>query len=198
MKKSENTKDNNISSFQATEIISELEKKVYDRRPIIYEIKKKASVKEIKKALQISKKNQTKCILCDILSAREARSAVAILLELLDSKSEDVKDCAGEALWHIGSIKAGESLLLHFQKDPRYWTAAALGVSKYYLSIPYLIGALKNSNWLVRSGSAMALGELEANEALLDLRNALAIENDPHCIDLMTEAIDFIEDSKSR
>jgi HEAT repeat protein len=181
--------NNNFSSLQASDIVRLLEEPTDDRRPLKHNLQRFASVKELIKALQISQTELTRRILSDVLGARRAKSAVHALLECLDDPSPRVKDDASEALGKIGSIKAGASILNHFENEPRLWYAVALGAIGYRAAIPSLIKALTSPSAKIRGGSAWSLGELKAYEAENILENALAQEDDEYAIDRIRDAL---------
>jgi len=184
--------NNNISTIQADEIIRLLEEPTDDRRPLKHKLQRSASVKELVKALTLSQVELTRRILCDILAARKVKSAIPALLECLDDPSPWVKDDAAEALGKIGSIKAGEPLLNHFNNDRSLWLAVALGAIGYRPAIPSLIASLSSPYGKIRGGAAWALGELRATEAITSLELALSKEDDKYALDRIREALDRI------
>jgi HEAT repeat protein len=185
----------NLSLANADEILQLLEEPTEDRRPLKHKLRREASVKELVKALWNSKTILTSRILCDILGARRAKTAIPALLNCLNQPDPDLKNDAAEAIGKIGSPKAGEELLDHFILEPRGWYAIALGAIGYSPAIPYLIKGLSNaSDWLIRGGSAWALGELRVKEAIKPLESSLVIENDKYAFDRMNEAITKIRE----
>ncbi len=188
--------DNEFSNILADEILRRLDEPTDDRRPLKYNIQRYASIKEIIRALRISQKEITSRILCEILGIRRAKSAVPVLVECLDDPSPSVKEVAAEALGRIGSTKAGEELLNHFDEDPTYpWFAIALGAIGYRPAIPSLINALSSPFAIVRGGSAWALGELKAYEARNALEGALEKEDNEYAINRMQEALHQIKEN---
>lgn len=179
----------NLSSLTGSEIVQRLEEPVEDRRPLKFKLQREAHIKELIRALQITQNELTRRILCDILGARKAKTAVPELLNCLDDPSQWVKDDAAEALGKIGSIKAGESLLNHLKSDPCFWFAVALGAIGYRPAIPSLIDALTSPYALVRGGAAWSLGDMMVYEAEDSLKNALIIENDEFALTRIRTAL---------
>jgi HEAT repeat protein len=198
MKKGKEMENINFPSLHAKEIVNILEAPTDDRRPLTHKLKRYAAIKELVVALQISQTELTRRILCNILGARRAKSAIPVLLECLDDPSPSVKDDAAEALGKIGSIKAGEALLNHFESNPRIWFAIALGAIGYRAAIPALINGLSSSSAKVRGGSAWSLGELKVNEARKPLEDMLAKEQDEFALDRIREALKAIRATKKR
>ncbi len=188
----ENTK---ISSLKSKEIVDLLQEATNDRRPLKHKLQREAPVRELVEALRITNVELTRCILCDILAARRAKTAIRVLIDCLDDPSLRVKDAAAEALGKIGSQKAGEALLEHFIKTPTLGFAVALGAIKHHSAIPYLIEALYNLSGNVRGGAAWSLGNLKVVEAIGVLENALAVEHKPYAINRMKEALDEIREN---
>ena len=181
------------SSIKAQEILRLLEEPTEDRRPLKHKLQHEAPVKELIVALRNSQTELTRRILCDILAARRAKTAVPALIECLDDPSAAVNGDAAEALGKIGSPKAGDALLKHFIDEQHGWYAVALGAIGYRPAIPYLIDALTNSSgWFVRGGAAWSLGELMAKEATKPLEVALAKENNTYALERIREARDRI------
>ena len=189
--------NNNYKSLRSEEIVQLLEEPTEDRRPLKWNLQKEASVKELVRALEISQVELTRRILCDILAARRAKSAVSVLIKCLDDPSPWLKDDAAEALGKIGSLKAGEALLDHFNKDPRLWYAVAMGEIGYRAAIPRLIEALQDPSPLVRGGAAWALEELIAINALKELNEVASMEEDPFALKHMKNAIEYITQEKA-
>lgn len=178
------------SSLMAPEIIALLEEPTDDRRPLKRKLRYEARVKELIKALQLSRLELTRCILCDILADRRAKTAIDALVECLDDPSVDVRNYAAEALAKIGSQKSGKALLEHFMKDHQVWYAIALGAIKYKPSIPYLIDALRSPVPKVRGGAAWSLGYLNVEEAHDALEQALILETDGYSISRIKGALE--------
>ncbi len=188
--------NNNLKSLRAEEIVRLLEEPTEDRRPLKWNLQKEASVKELVRALEISRVELTSRILCDILAARRAKTAVTALIKCLDDPSPRFKDDAAEALGKIGSLKAGEALLEHFNKAPRLWYAVAMGEIGYRAAIPRLIEALKDPSPMVRGGAAWALEELIAFDALKELKEVARTEEDSFAFKHMKKAIEYITEEK--
>jgi HEAT repeat protein len=179
-----------FSTVKAVEILRLLEEPTEDRRPLKHKLQREASIKELIVALRNSQTALTRRILCDILAARRAKTAIPALIECLDDPSEAVNDDAAEAIGKIGSLKAGEALLNHFIHEQHGWYAIALGAIGYHPAIPYLIDALTNSSgWFVRGGAAWSLGELQAKEAVTALEIALAKEDNNYASERIREAL---------
>lgn len=184
------------SNVNAIEIIRLLEESVDDRRPLKHKLQREAPAKALIEALEKSTNNLTRSILCDILAARQVKTAVPAILKCLDDPtSNHLKDIAAEALGKIESPKAGEELLRHFLKEKRTWYAIALGAVGYRPAIPHLIDALTSSSGMVRGGAAWSLGEFHAKEALETLKRVLPIETEEYAQARMKEAIDLIENT---
>lgn len=187
----------NYSSVKAQEIVQLLEEPTDDRRQLKSKLRREARLKELVEALRRSETELTRRILCDILGARRAKTAIPALIECLDHPSSWVQDDAAEALAKIGSPKAGEALLRHFIQDPSFWLAAALGAVGYRSAIPYLIEALKNSSdEMVRGGAAWALGKLKAKEGVDVLEEASIREEDAFVTERIQKALDSIRGEK--
>jgi HEAT repeat protein len=183
----------NYSSVKAQEIVQLLEEPTDDRRPLKSKLRREAHVKELVKALRLSETETTRRILCDIVGARRAKTAIPALIECLDHPSSRVQDDAAEALAKIGSPKAGDALLRHFILDPSFWLAAALGAVGYQSAIPYLIEALKNtSDEMIRGGAAWALGKLKAQEGVKALEEASIREEDAFVTERIKKALEII------
>ena len=181
---------NSYSSVKAQEIIQLLEEPTDDRRSLKSKLRREARVKELVEALGLSKTDLTTRILCDILGERKAKTAVPTLIKCLDNPSFSVQDDAAEALAKIGSQEAGDALLKHFNDDPSFWLAVALGAVGYRSAIPHLIERLKNSrDDMIRGGAAWALGELKAPESVMALKEALSMEGDPFVIERIQKAL---------
>jgi HEAT repeat protein len=189
-------KNKSFSSIKADEIIRLLEEPTKDRRPLKYKLQREASVKELVNALWSSKKVLTSRILCDILGARRARTAIPALVNCLNQPDQDLKNDAAEALGKIGSPKAGNELLRHFIDEPCLWYAVALGAIGYNPAIPYLIAALHSASSSVRGGAAWSLGELIAYEAENVLISALAKEDYGYAKNRISEALNIIQEAK--
>ena len=155
-------------------------------------LQKKGCFIELIEALRNSRKKLTRCIICDILAERRAKTAVSVLIDCLNDPSDDVKDNAAEALGKIGSPKAGEAILSHFINEKRTWFAIALGAVNYQPAIPYLIDALASSSGMVRGGAAWSLGKLCAISARKELESALSVEKDSYANERMREALEVI------
>jgi HEAT repeat protein len=186
----------NFKSLRSEEIVRLLEVPTGDRRPLKRNLQKEASVKELVQALEISQIELTRRILCDILAARRAKTAIPALINCLDDPSPKLKDDAAEALGKIGSLNAGEALLDHFKKDPRLWYAVAIGEIGYRVAIPSLIEALKDPSPMVRGGAAWALEELIAFDALKILEIVVKTEEDPFALKHIKKAIEYITEKK--
>ncbi|MCL4561673.1 MAG: HEAT repeat domain-containing protein [Chloroflexi bacterium] len=186
----------NFTSLRSEEIVRLLEEPTDDRQPLKQNLQKEASVKELVQALEISRVELTSRILCDILAARRAKTAVPALIKCLEDPSPWLKDDAAEALGKIGGIKAGEALLDHFNKDPRLWYAVAMGEIGYRAAIPRLIEALYDPSPMVRGGAAWALEELIALDALKDLKEVARLEEDAFALKHMEKAIEYISEKK--
>jgi HEAT repeat protein len=178
--------------INSTEILKWLEEPTEDRRPLKRKLQREALVKDLIKALQQSKTELTKCILCDILAERHAKTALPVLIDCLSDPSEDVRDNAAEALGKIGSPKAGAALLRHFIDEKRTWFAIALGAVGNQEAIPHLIDALSSPSEMVRGGAAWSLGALHASSARRDLERSLANEKDSYAYERMKEALEII------
>jgi HEAT repeat protein len=177
------------SHLSASEIVALLEEPTDDRRPLKMQLRRNAKVKELIRALQITKTVLTRRILCDILAERRAKSAVNAILECINDASSDLRNDAVEALIKIRSYKAGEGLLAYFIDNPQLWYAVALGEIGYRPAIPYLMDALENPDEGVREGAAWALGYLGAIDAIGVLVRALHREANPNCVVRMQEAL---------
>jgi len=184
------------SLVKAQDIVRLLGEPTDDRRPLTVKLQREAPVRELISALRISDTELSRRILCDILGARRARTAIPALVECLDSPSPSIKDDAAEALGKIGSPRAGPALLSHFVVDPRLWFAVALGAIGYRPAIPYLIEALENPNAMVRGGAAWALEELKVQESVSALEEALVKEDDPFALEHIRKALDYIREEK--
>jgi len=185
-------KNTTYSLVTANEIIRLLEEPTEDRRPLKYSLQREAPVKELVKALWMSNTVLTSRILCDILGARRARTAIPALLNCLTNPDPSLKNDAAEALGKIGDPKAGEQILKHFINEPRLWFAAALGAIGYRPAIPYLLSALNSNLENVRGGAAWSLGVMKVTDAQEALMNALKIEKDQYALDRIQEALDRI------
>lgn len=179
-----------FSSVTANEIIRLLEEPTDDRRPLKNMLRREASVKELVKALWMSKTVLTSRILCDILGARRAKTAIPALLNCLTNPDPSLKNDAAEALGKIGDPKAGEEILKHFIDEPRLWYAVALGAIGYWPAVPYLINALNSNVGGVRGGAAWSLGEMKVTDAQEALINAFKIEKDQYALDRIQEALE--------
>lgn len=176
MRKARSLTRDGYSQLRAETIVRLLDEPTEDRRPLKRRLQRSARVKDLVEALRISKNDLTRRILCDILGARRARTAIPVLIECLSVPSAKLQGDAAEALGKIGSQKAGEALLQHFIDDPGVDLAGALGGIGYRPAIPHLISALADPSMMVRGGAAWALGELRATEALQALEKALESE----------------------
>lgn len=182
----------NLYSLNANQIIQKLEEPGINLLPVKMELKRKAKIRELKNALTISEKIQTSRILCDILGERRAKSAIPVLIKCLNSRSEDLRENAAEAIGKIGGEEAGEELMNQLRKKPNVWIALALGSIKYKPSIPSLITALSGPFPKVRGGAAWSLGELMAKEALVELENAFEKETETYSKKRILEAIEIM------
>lgn len=186
-------KKTSFSSVDANEIIRLLEEPTEDRRPLKGALQREAPVKELVKALWLSKTVLTSRILCDILGARRAKTAIPALLNCLNNPDPSLKNDAAEALGKIGDPKAGEEILKHFIVEPRLWYAVALGAIGYQPAVPYLTNALNSTLGSVRGGAAWSLGEMKVSDAQEVLTNALKIEQDKYALDRIQEALEKIK-----
>jgi HEAT repeat protein len=185
----------NSCSLNANQIIQKLEEPGINLLPVKMELKRKANIRELINALMISKKIQTSRILCDILGERRAKSAIPVLIKCLNSRSEDLRENAAEAIGKIGGEEAGEELINQLRKKPNVWIAIALGAIKYKPSIPYLIIALTGPFPKVRGGAAWSLGEFMAKEALGELEKAFEKETDSYSKKRISVAIEIIRNT---
>jgi HEAT repeat protein len=177
------------TTITAEQIIQLLEQTGVDLLPIKISLQRNASVKELVKALSISKKTGTSRILCDILGYRKAKSAKPELIKCLKSRSEWLREDAAEAIGRIGGEEAGEELINQLVKRPNVWIAIALGAIKYAPAIPFLREALNSPYPKLRGGAAWSLGHLKDKEALSALERVLQTETDTYSKDRITEAI---------
>ncbi len=184
--------ENVFSKLDAIEIVRLLDMPTDDRRPLADRIRKEAQGRQIVKALQSSDTELTRLILCDICGKRRLKSAIPTLLDFLDDPSTEIKDYAAEAIGKIGSVTAGPRLLEYFIKDPRLYTAIALGAVGYSPAIPYLRNALTSPSKWIRGGAAWSLGALKAVEAQDALARALAVEQEHYPQQRMREALENI------
>lgn len=181
-----------FSSIDANGIIRFLEEPSKDRRPLKFALQREAPVKELVKALVLSKEILTRRILCDILGAKRAKTAIPALIDCLNDPDPSLKNDAAEALGKIGDPKAGDEILEHFIAEPRLWYAVALGAIGYRPAIPYLITALTSNLGSIRGGAAWSLGEMRVSEAQKSLVTALRIEQNKYALDRIQEALEKI------
>ncbi len=109
--------------------------------------------------------------------------AVPLLYPLLKDKDDDIRKFAIDLM---GDIKKGvePSMIMPLLKDPNANVRAAaaknLGLLGYRDSIPELIKALKDEEWVCFS-ALDALGELKAEEAVRDIASLLANSSEAVC-----------------
>ncbi len=187
------------SIYNPEEIVRLLDEPTDDRRPIKHKIKKEAFLKNIIQALRISKNPLTRSILCDILRYRykHAKTAIPVLIECLDDPNWKVRSDAAEALSKIGGDKAGEAILVHFEKETLPAYAFGLGEIGYRKAIPSLIIALNDSSRTVRAGAANSLGVLHASEAKDALVELLKKEEDELVIRHIKNAMSVLDEKYS-
>jgi HEAT repeat protein len=144
--------------------------------------RKQASVKELRRALELCSKAHTRQVLCDVLGFRHAKSAVPLLLQCLEDSASGVRSSAADALGKIGDLRAGAALMHHFQQETelpvRRTLACALGAVGCKPAIPLLIDCLRHGDVGLRGCSAWSLGILRAVEALPMLDMALVRETE--------------------
>ncbi len=146
-------------------IIDLLERPTGDLTPAIRQITEQASSSDLITALQEARLPLARHIICRILAARCAETAIAALIPLLDDRTPEVRNAAAEALGKIGDPRAGPALLAHFA-DPESsigmecMLAAGLGAVGFRPAIPLLVQALKAPNVALRGVAAWGLGIL--------------------------------------
>jgi HEAT repeat protein len=109
--------------------------------------------------------------------------SVPLLYPLLKDKDDDIRKFAIDIM---GEIKKGvePSMIMPLLKDPnanvRAAAAKSLGLLGYRDSIPELIKALKDEEWVCFS-ALDALGELKAEDAVRDIASLLANSSEAVC-----------------
>jgi HEAT repeat protein len=166
--------------LNAETIIQALEAPCENGIQLKFRLRREASIRELKKALQKSQSPDVSQVLIDILGYRHARSAVSLLLPFLDNEDTGVRSATADALAAIKSPEAGAPLLRRYkvetERGTRNMIAVALGAVGHADSIPLLIEALKSPDPSLRGSAVWSLGALRAVKALDDLQQALSIE----------------------
>jgi HEAT repeat protein len=147
-------------------------------------LRKRASIKELCRALESCSKSHTRQILCDVLGFRHAKSAVSPLLLCLDDAEASVRSSAADALGKIGDPRAGAALMKRFEQENviavRRTLAVALGAVGCKLAVPLLINCLTEDDLSLRGCAAWSLGMLRAIEALPLLHTVLQHETEAY------------------
>jgi len=171
-------------------------------------IRREASIQEIVRALQTAPTWKVRYTLLYVLSWRGAKSPIPIIAAYLNDRSVQVRGAAANALYrlaliHFGSIhdpEIGERLLRRFAgKEPdvdiHSTLALALGAVQDREAIPDLIHALTSDNEAKRRCAAIALSNLQAEEAVVPLRHAIQREQIPHTRAKMQPSLDRLVDA---
>jgi hypothetical protein len=175
--------------------------------PIANQIKAKAGIRELAKALHATEDGAVRGRLCNLIARRErgdAALAIPALLELLLEPDAAVRSEAADAIAQIAqregsyavravSPGAGQAVLtaLACEADARARAllAGALGALRHEPAISVLIEQLEDDAWLVRREGAWSLGALRAPEAEVALHRALVRENDAQVAKAMRSAL---------
>jgi len=171
-----------MKKIQANEIINLIENHISYAKKL--DIIRRASNRELTKALRLTSNSLTRQILCDILGEKHAQVALLPLVRCLDDASSGVRSSAADALGKLKNYKAGRPLIEHFkiESDPgtQRMIAAVLSAVHYKPAIPLLMHLLKSQDISMRGTAALALGELKAFKALDLLENLLIRETDSY------------------
>ncbi len=180
----------------AEQIIRLIEQETDDWRPIWHWLLEHAYVNELIKALKQAEEGPTRATICYLLAWKRKKRAVPVLVSLLNDPDLAVRGEAADALWRIGSDRAGpallDQLLVETEDSNKTTLALALSASGYRPAIPRLIELLQANMNLIRTCAARALGELRAVEAESALINALSSETDEYAIQQMDLALERI------
>ncbi|NJM84957.1 MAG: HEAT repeat domain-containing protein [Leptolyngbyaceae cyanobacterium RM2_2_21] len=132
-------------------------------------------------ALEVAPTDHARIVLCDVLGWRHEKSAVPILINMLEHSSFKVRSAAADALAKIGDPASGNALLRRLElPDPkigvRRMLLAALGAVNCQEAIPLLIEYLQNPDPSQRGSAAWSLGAMQASESLPELEKVLRSE----------------------
>jgi HEAT repeat protein len=154
------------------------------------------------KALEEASTEHIRIILCDVLGWRHEKSAVPILINMLENDSFKVRSSAADALAKIGDPASGSALLRRLELPDskisvRRMLLAALGAVNCQEAIPLLIEYLQNPDPSQRGSAAWSLGAMKASESLPKLEKALKSERSQYPRQRMIEAISKIRGDNS-
>jgi hypothetical protein len=191
----------------AAAIVGLLTAPVPNSWPIANQIKAKAGIHELAKALHATEDSAVRERICHLLAGRsrsDGAHAIPALLELLREPGAGLRSEAADAITQIavgegsGAVRAvaplaGAALLTALERETdtraRALFAGALGALRHEPSIPRLLALLADDDWLVRREAASALGALRATAAELPLQRALLRERDAHTAEALRAAL---------
>ncbi|MFW9998325.1 MAG: HEAT repeat domain-containing protein, partial [Candidatus Odinarchaeota archaeon] len=102
------------------------------------------------------------------------------LLDQLNGADDGHCEASAVALGEMGEVALSHlrALLAHGNADARFWAVRALWVMGTPAATDALVGVLEDPSDMVRSGAALALGELKAEAAIEKLVHLLREERD--------------------